>query len=247
MLKDKSLNSYTLNRINLNVIRQNSKMKLRANFSNALGRNALVPFIFLLLALSMLPESKAFPPIAAEYYGNVILDGQPAPAGARVLAYDLSGTRCGAFDVHTPGKFGFLSCNGDDLSTQNDEGATKNENIVFYVNGRIATAIYPDKTLSSTGWAQGAFIEVILDVSQGSTSRALPGFAEDSAVSGIERASPEISETDNPEPNQAQSHLSDSPDKTLPQKPASINEILFAFVLLLGLSWLLSQKHGDYA
>jgi hypothetical protein len=86
-----------------------------------------------------------------DFYGTVTYNGQPAPIGTVVDAYDPDGVHCGTFTVgditDSVGIFGFLPVYGDDPFTAGvDEGANAGETISFKVNGRDATVESGDPT-----------------------------------------------------------------------------------------------------
>ncbi|MBN2566994.1 hypothetical protein JXB02_02830 [Candidatus Woesearchaeota archaeon] len=95
-----------------------------------------------LLAIALLaaPAAAAVPPIAMEIYGGITIDGEDAIEGILVEAYGEDGRLCGRFVVEVPGKYGLLSCNADDPDTEEDEGASPGEAIVFRINRQAAVA-----------------------------------------------------------------------------------------------------------
>lgn len=85
---------------------------------------------FLLYAMA----AAALPPIAAEFYGIVEIDGKPAKPGTNITIHDLDGIMCGRHTTTIVGEFGLVSCNGDDPTTPEDEGATNGEIVAIRVN-----------------------------------------------------------------------------------------------------------------
>jgi len=80
------------------------------------------------------------------FYGGVTFNGQPAPIGSVIDAYDPDSVKCGSWivgvdDTTDPaGVYGFLAVLRDDWTTPNiDEGAVPGDTITFKVNGRVAT------------------------------------------------------------------------------------------------------------
>ena len=88
-----------------------------------------------LLLLAILPGTAALPPIAAEFYGQVMIEGNPAPPGTNITIQDSDENTCGSQATTSPGEFGLLSCNGDDPATSKDEGPASGETIFVKVNG----------------------------------------------------------------------------------------------------------------
>jgi len=108
----------------------------------------------LLAALLMLSAfAAAVPPPATEFYGNVSYrNGTPFAVGALVEAFDQSGVLCGEFTTVYVGKYGLLSCNGDDDNTTEDEGALHNEQVNFRINNRSAGLSNGNRS-----WVSGGF------------------------------------------------------------------------------------------
>ena len=127
----------------------------------------LVRFVIVLLLISTLTNySFAIPPVAAEFYGWVIVDGEYAPPGTRIMVSDSGGVKCGETVLEEQGTYGFLSCAGDDPSTPEDEGAGDNEGLIFYVND------VKINTQNAVFWKPGSFREVNIIV--GDVEEAVP-------------------------------------------------------------------------
>ncbi len=98
----------------------------------------------------------------ADYSGSVTLNGQPAPVGTVVDAFDPQGVHCGTFTVGIsgagsglPGNYGFLHVYGDDdTSLAVDHGAESGDLISFEVNGKTATASLISGSLTWTSSTQ---------------------------------------------------------------------------------------------
>ena len=93
------------------------------------------------------------------FNGSVIFNGQPAPIGSVVDAYDPDGINCGSFIVgsiaDTVGIYGFMPVyRDDDTSVAVDHGADPGDLISFKVNGRDATITAGDPTWTSNGATQ---------------------------------------------------------------------------------------------
>jgi hypothetical protein len=79
-----------------------------------------------------------------DFYGAVTFNGQPAPVGSIIDAYDPDGINCGKDTVTAAGSYGFLPVMWDDPYPPNDttdEGAELGDTISFKVNGRDAVAV----------------------------------------------------------------------------------------------------------
>jgi len=86
-------------------------------------------------------------------------DGTSLPEGTTVLAIDPDGVACGAVVIHTAGKYGLLTCYGDDPRTSEDEGAQAGDTVRLVVDGQ---------ELAAAGWAaHGDLLEVDLGASPG--------------------------------------------------------------------------------
>jgi len=121
----------------------------------ALFLASLLSMLFLLLLPSL---SYAYPPIAAEFYGNLTHNSSPVPVGSVVTAYDPDGVLCGSFTVVNEGHFGLLSCDGDDSSTPEDEGALEGDSISFFIDGM------PTRFFYNNTWSAASFKFILLDV-----------------------------------------------------------------------------------
>lgn len=118
----------------------------------------------MILLLSTTSHSIPEPP--AEFFGKVIINGKYAAADTIIEITDGSGVLCGTGKVKDKGKYGYISCRGDDLTTIADEGAIDGEGLKFFVNNtKIKTEPY-------IFWSSGSFSEVNLVV--GDVVLALP-------------------------------------------------------------------------
>ena len=124
-------------------------MGMRAAASHRAGVASFVVF------LCLLGVAWAMPPLPHEFHGLAVIDGAYAAQGTVIEVLDSSGARCGSFTLKEPGFYGYLSCNGDDPSTAQDEGASPGEDLLFVVDGAV---------INTTGmrWRSGAFSEVNL-------------------------------------------------------------------------------------
>lgn len=87
--------------------------------------------VLLIIMLITLPKSIAAPPaVAAEFFGNAIIDGESAPAGTDVAVFS-DGKMCGRYVIRTEGRYGFMSCNSAML-----------KDVRFEMNGKEAKAEY---------------------------------------------------------------------------------------------------------
>jgi hypothetical protein len=68
----------------------------------------------------------------SDFWGTVTIDGQPAPVGTIVAAYDPAGVYVGDYIVNEAGQYGFLHAYGDDATTSSvDEGAHTGDALTF--------------------------------------------------------------------------------------------------------------------
>ena len=117
----------------------------------------LTKLLIFSLTIAILTASAFANPQAPEwvdFYGNITLNGSPAPVGTIVEAYDPDGIMCGSYTVDTTGLYGFLHANRDDITTTGvDEGAVPGDSITLKVNGIIAvpTVISGGLTWTSNG------------------------------------------------------------------------------------------------
>ena len=72
------------------------------------------------------------------YSLNVEFNGQPAPVGSVIEAFDPDGVKIGRFVVQQAGRFGLMPLYGDDPATDVDEGARPGDRLTFTINGEPA-------------------------------------------------------------------------------------------------------------
>lgn len=137
--------------------------------------------IWILYIAFILNIALAFPPIAQNFYGITLLSGNPAPMLTKIQAFYFDGeneTICGDFEIVESGKYGLLSCNGDDPDTPEIEGAVENQEIVFRLTifnasipngtnwtGNISDLTFVPVTINTTAygntsWNEGEFHQV---------------------------------------------------------------------------------------
>ena len=113
--------------------------------------NFLKKCVFLIAAIVLTVAGQSFAdtdaPEWVDFYGNVSVNGNPAPVGTVVEAFDPDNVLCGSYIVDSTGIYGFLHANRDDIDTPGtDEGATPGDSIRLVVNG-----INADVTVVSGG------------------------------------------------------------------------------------------------
>jgi hypothetical protein len=72
--------------------------------------------------------------INVDLYGEVYLNGEPAPEGTKIEAY-AGNVKCGEIIISRPGVYGFLHVYGDDPFSPVQEGALPGDKISLRVNG----------------------------------------------------------------------------------------------------------------
>lgn len=107
--------------------------------------NILFSFLFCILLLAVMGSGAQGDVIPTstwvDFFGNVTLDGEAAPIGTLIKAFDPQGVLCGEFIVHTAGVYGWIHVYGDNSLTPNiDEGASLGDTLTFYVNDFPATS-----------------------------------------------------------------------------------------------------------
>ncbi len=103
----------------------------------------------------------AFPQVVptnewVNFNGTVMFNGQLAPVGSVVDAFDPTGVHCGTFTVgsivDSAGIYGFMPVyRDDDTSLAIDHGADPGDTITFKVNGRVATITAGNPTWTANG------------------------------------------------------------------------------------------------
>ncbi len=76
-------------------------------------------------------------PYFTEYHGNIAIDGNGAPIGAVIEAFNTAGVRTGCFVVSFPGVYGYMRVYGADPAT-GTPGMSGNEPVTFKINGALA-------------------------------------------------------------------------------------------------------------
>ena len=131
----------------------------------------VIKITLLCVILLLLPIAWAVPPAASEFYGYVVVDGKLAKPTTIIDVFDSGGNPCGFFIIEEKGKYGYMSCNGDDSSTKKDEGAIAFEEVYFNVDGKLAVAF------GNTTWSGGTVKRVDLVI--GNLKRSVPVTGEE--------------------------------------------------------------------
>ncbi|MCP4539363.1 MAG: hypothetical protein GY832_19680 [Chloroflexi bacterium] len=76
----------------------------------------------------------------SDFWGTLTINGNPAPVGTIVAAYDPDGVYIGDFILTEAGQYGFLHAYGDDSDTAGDEGAEMGDIISFKAYLPLSTA-----------------------------------------------------------------------------------------------------------
>jgi len=101
-------------------------------------------FFSALIILSSIQTVLAVPPLPAEYYGDIIIDGSPAPEGTTITAY-IQDTVKGSITTIEPGKFGGSGLFDPriKINVSEEENQTGNLLVRFLINGQQANQIIP--------------------------------------------------------------------------------------------------------
>jgi len=94
------------------------------------------------------------PEIPASYYGEIGINGEPAPVGTEIVAV-IDGEERGSIVVDEPGQFGGPDVSDDKLSVDGESSDT-GEPVEFYVYGQALT------TDSEVTWESGDLQEITL-------------------------------------------------------------------------------------
>ncbi|MCK5282016.1 MAG: hypothetical protein KAK00_01275 [Nanoarchaeota archaeon] len=114
--------------------------------------------LLVVLIVLFIKNTSAIPVPAVEFYGRVTINDTDAIAGINITAYDADNTLCGYFIIVNGGYYGLLSCDGDDITTNEDEGAEDYDQIAFYVNSTRAVPF------GNVSWEPGEYRFVNLSV-----------------------------------------------------------------------------------
>jgi len=81
-------------------------------------------------------------------YGKIVNeDGIPAPVGSEILVRTSSGILCGEGKIERPGEYNLLPIYGDDLTTEEVDGALLGDKLEIYVNGTLTESYKPVRWL----------------------------------------------------------------------------------------------------
>ncbi len=106
------------------------------------------------------PTSVTPTPTFKNYSGDILFNGESAPAGTVVDAYDPDNVHCGTYVVGTSGVYGSMAIYGDDPATPGiDEGAEPGDSITFRINGASAALTVVSGT-ATWGEAETAGIDL---------------------------------------------------------------------------------------
>ena len=114
----------------------------------------LLLLISLILIEAPIEYTAAFAVLPSQYYGTIKLEGRYLNTGNNITAYDSNGVLCDSYIINKTAEY-YLSCKGDDLSTNEDEGAIEGDKISIHVNNR-RIEVY-------TIWHQGEFTKLDID------------------------------------------------------------------------------------
>ena len=120
-------------------------------------------WIILLIYLLLINKAFALPPLPSQFYGAVIINGVEAPIGTNISAYDVDNVKCGFITTNEVGKY-ILSCKGDNLGTEIDEGAKPGDRITLYVNDVTANIS------KAAVWGSGSFNEIEISINYSTIS-----------------------------------------------------------------------------
>ncbi len=120
-----------------------------------MGDNMVRRLLWLIVLAILSSSAFAVPPVATEFYGTITSQGSPVTSGT-ILANTSGNVTCGTFLILNSGKYGLLSCKGDDTDTGSIEGALGSEVIHFSLG---STAL---RSFGLASWEFGGFREVNL-------------------------------------------------------------------------------------
>ncbi|WP_154660585.1 CARDB domain-containing protein [Halopiger goleimassiliensis] len=135
----------------------------------------------LVVVLSVVTVGAAAPALAHEdvpaaYYGNVTIDGEPAPEGTTVSAV-VDGERRGTILVEEPGKYGETVRDGERLEVP---GSSDDGEVTFLVNGEAA-----ETEPASVQWESGDLRQVDLSATDVGTANFAVEIDEDESNASV--------------------------------------------------------------
>jgi hypothetical protein len=104
------------------------------------------------------------PPMPCEFYGNVIINGQPAPAGT-IIEAKINGQPAGSLTTTTVGTYGGAGVFDARLVVN---GFARGDTITFFVNGSISnqSAVFLDGSAQSLDLTMYNGMEPVAEVTQ---------------------------------------------------------------------------------
>ena len=104
----------------------------------------IITILILCCPIILMADTQA--PEFVLFFGDVTINGNPAPIGTVINAFDPDNVNCGTFTVGdnstVAGEYGFLYARNDDNTTPSiDEGAMPGDSIFFQINGIDATVL----------------------------------------------------------------------------------------------------------
>lgn len=142
-------------------------------------------FVFFFIQAILNAQSfSSQPSLPCDFYGGEETPGS-LTVGKIITARDPEGVMIGQVNVTESGRYGFLTCLGDNFNTPEDEGAVEGDIISFYLNGA--------KLRQQAVWKSGEAIKVDLGVAaEGGAFNlhlsAMPGYSNynnDPRYSGV--------------------------------------------------------------
>ena len=80
-----------------------------------------------------------------DFYGDTVrFNNEPLKKGDVITAYDPDGVLCGVYYVRNEGEYGFMHVYGDDPTTDEDEGASPGDTLLFLINEYSASNFRPN-------------------------------------------------------------------------------------------------------
>jgi len=160
---------------------------MHTTHTRPLVRALTVAVVLLTVVASGAAVAQSVPDLPANFYGEVTIDGEPAPAGT-VIEAEIDGTRKGSYELETAGSYGGPRAEDGKLNVQ---PGSEGDAVRFFLRGDFgrvpADTVAPAAGGTPVTWSEGTIEEVDLSLDTSSSSADVSGGSATVAV-----ASPDI-------------------------------------------------------
>ena len=165
---------------------------MHTTHTRPLVRALTVAVVLLTVVASGAAIAQSVPDFPANYYGEVTIDGEPAPVGTVVEA-EIDGTLKGSYELETAGSYGGPRAEDGKLNVQ---PGSEGDAVQFFLRGDFgrvpADTVAPAAGGTPVTWSEGTIEEVDLSLDTSSSSAAVTGGSATVAVAAADIDTVEI-------------------------------------------------------